>query len=406
MEPKMTDGEMLKYALESGIIDINTLQMQIEMNERKKYLDMHKNKVWQGSNGYYYTKVEDKSKKDGRRTIKKKTVQELEDEIVKHYRNTENEPTIEDVFKEWLEQKLKYGEIQRQTVERYEVDFNRFFVCTGFHRKKIAYIEEYDLEDFIKTSIHSKKLTAKAWSNLRTLLNGIFKYAKKRGYTALSISSFLGDLDISKKSFAKTIKPDEQCVFSDLEMAKILEYLNKNSSIGNLGVILAAYTGMRVGEVVALKWEDVKEDYIYVHRMQIRYHGEDGKEIYEIRDSPKTDAGIRKVVIVDRLKPVLKRLKMLTPFSEYIFTKNGKIITKHVLDMCIYRACEHTGIPRRGMHVLRKTYATRLINSHIDDAIIINQMGHTDIETTRGYYYYNDKTFDAMSKSINKAINF
>ena len=118
MEKKMTERQMLNYAFENGIIDINTLQMQIEMNERKKYLEMHKNKVWQGSNGYYYTKVEDKSKKDGRRTIKKKTVQELEDEIVNHYRNTESEPTIDDVFKKWLEQKLKYGEIQKQTADR------------------------------------------------------------------------------------------------------------------------------------------------------------------------------------------------------------------------------------------------------------------------------------------------
>lgn len=406
MTEQMTERQMLKYAIESGIIDINTLQTQIEMNERKKYLEMHKNKVWQGSNGYYYTKVQDKTKKDGRRLIKKKTVQELEDEIVEHYKNAENEPTIEDVFHEWVEQKLKYGEIQRQTAERYDIDFNRFFVETGFQKRKVRYVEEYELEDFIKTSIYSKKLTAKAWANLRTIINGIFKYAKKRGYTELSISSFLGDLDISKKSFTKKIKPDEQCVFSDAEMGKILEYLNENPNLGNLGVMLAAYTGMRVGEVVALKWEDVKEDYIYVHRTQIRHHGEDGKEVYETKDFPKTDAGVRKVVIVDGLRPVLKRLKMLSPFSESIFVKNGKIITKHVLDMCIYRACEMTGIPQRGMHVLRKTFATRLINSHIDDAIIINQMGHTDIETTRGYYYYNDKTFEVMSKSINNAINF
>lgn len=58
------------------------------------------------------------------------------------------------------------------------------------------------------------------------------------------------------------------------------------------------------------------------------------------------------------------------------------------------------------MHVLRKTYATRLLNSNVDEAIVINQMGHTDIATTKGYYYYNDKTMEKMADLIGNVISY
>lgn len=117
-------------------------------------------------------------------------------------------------------------------------------------------------------------------------------------------------------------------------------------------------------------------------------------------------AGVRKIVIVDRLKTIIKQLRLINPFTEYVFEKNNKPITKHVLDMCLYRACEKINIQKRGMHVLRKTYATRLINSNVDEAVIINQMGHTDISTTKNYYYYNDKTLDSIAYIIGRVINY
>lgn len=298
---------------------------------------------------------------------------------------------------------MEYGEIQRQTRERYEVDFLRFF--ESVKEKKIKYISEEDLEDFVKTSIHKNNLKAKAWANLRTILIGIFKYAKKKGYTNISITSFLGDLDISRKVFCKDKKTDEESVFTDSEMHKLVKCLQENSNIANLAVLMAAYTGMRAGEVVALKWEDINEKYIYVHRTQIRYR-EDGKDIYEIRDFPKTEAGVRKIVIVENLKPVLKRLRLLNPFSEYVFMKDGEVMKKCVPSSSLRRMCDKAGIPRRGMHVLRKTYATRLLNANVDEAVITNQMGHTDISTTKGHYYYNDKAFDKMAESIGKVINY
>lgn len=399
----LSDKELLNYALENGMIDVSTIQKTIEMNERKKYLEMHNHEVWQGKDGYFYTKVDDDTKPGGRRMIKKSQRKAVEDAIVEFYKVKSKEPTIETVFCEWIEQKMEYGEIQKQTKERYEVDFLKFF--ENIKEKKMKYVSEEDLEDFVKTSIHKNNLKAKAWANLRTILIGIFKFAKKRGYTNISITSFLGDLEISRKAFCKDKKTDEESVFTDSEMRKLVKCLQGKPNMANLAVLVAAYTGMRAGEVVALKWEDINEKYIYVHRTQIRYR-EDGRDIYKVRNFPKTEAGVRKIVIVENLKPILKRLRLMNPFTEYVFEKDGEVMKKCVPSSSLRRMCDKAGIPRRGMHVLRKTYATRLLNANVDESVIINQMGHTDITTTKGHYYYNDKAIDNMAESIGKVINY
>ena len=60
----LSDKEILKFAVENGIIDTNTIRKQIEMNERKKYLNMQKYETWQGKNGLWYTYLPDEIKEE------------------------------------------------------------------------------------------------------------------------------------------------------------------------------------------------------------------------------------------------------------------------------------------------------------------------------------------------------
>ena len=403
----MTEKELLQIAVENGMIDFNTIQIQVEMNERKKYLNMHDSEIWKGADGKWHTYITDSSKKEGRRRIKRATKESLENELVKTYKKQQNEPTLEELFYIWTSKKMEYGEMQRQTFDRYERDFKRYFENQEMSKRKVRYLTEEDLEDFIRKTIKQMELTAKAWSNLRTLINGMFKFARKRGYTKINISNFMQELDLSKKSFAPKIKNDTDNVFTEREIEKIVSYIEKNPSINGYGVLIGIYTGMRVGEIVSLKHEDVFKNYLYVRRTQIRYK-ENGKDVYDIRNSPKTDAGVRKVAISTKLIPVINKLKMENFDNEYLFwdKQKGKIKTIHAMTCYLYRVCDQVGIPQRSMHVLRKTYATRLLNAGIDGSIITKQLGHTNLDTTKEYYYYNDKSIEQIAKTIDLAINF
>lgn len=400
----LSDREILNFAFDNGIIDITTIQKQIEMNERIKYLEMHNSRIWESTDGRWYTYVPDANYEKGRRLIKRNTSRDLEDALVKFYKEWHEEPTIESVFYEWLADKMKYEEIRKQTRDRYKRDFNRFF--KEFGKRKIRYVSEYELEDFIKTSIHDLRLTSKAWSNARTILNGVFRCARKKGYTKINITNFMQELDLSRKSFKKSVKTDEKNVFTNSEVEKIVEYCKKNTSVYHYAILVAIYTGMRAGEIVALQKSDVFDTYIYVHKTQVRYESADGEIVYEIQDETKTDMGTRKVVIAEPLKPIIKRLMLMTFEDDYIFSKNGIPIKTTALTSSLYRLCDKIEIPRRSMHVLRKTYATNLINAKVEPAVIINQMGHTDFRTTQLHYYHNDKTLEEISIMVGGAMNF
>lgn len=396
----LTEREALKYALDNGIIDIDTIQIKIEMNERKKYLEKHESRIWQSTDGKWYTYLPSVK---GRKLIKRNNEKSLNDAIVDFYKTEENDPTIKDVFVMWSDDKLRYGEIQKQTYDRYCCDYNKYF--SDFGNKKIRYVDELVLEDFCKTQIRDKQLTSKGWANLRLILVAVFKYAKRRGYTKFDIVNFIQYLELSKTIFRHTHRIASDNIFTEDEMTRIVNYCMNKPSLNNMAVLFAAYTGMRVGEIVSLKWEDIQQDIIYVHRTQVTYK-DNNAYVHTIKDSAKTDAGNREVVIIPQLRAVLERLKEINPSTEYVFESNGKIVLKNTICKKLHIICDNLGIKRRGVHTLRKTFITNMINADVEESIILEQVGHTNLNTSKKYYYYNDKMFDYVTNSMSKAISY
>lgn len=399
-----SDKELLNYALENGIIDRSTIQTKIEMNERKKYIEKHTYSIWQGKDGKFYTYLPDEKSNRGKKLVKRTSEKSLEDSIVNYYKSTELEPTVEYVFGLWLEQKFKYNEITKQTYDKYKTNFKRF--CSSISNKKIRYIDDDYLEEYIKNTISELNLTSKAYSDMRLLINGIFKYAKKHGYTNLSITNFLGDIDISKRSFKKVHVDPSDKVFFDYEEKQIENYiLNDRETIVGLGILLAFDTGLRAGELAGLRWTDIRDNKIRVSSTEVRYKDDDGNYIFEVREFPKTDAGFREIILTKSAQDVIKRIKRLNPFNEFVFVKNGKRVKGQAFTRRLYTICDELHLKKRSLHKARMTYSTKLIDGNVPESVIINQMGHTDIETTKRYYYYNNKTQEEMENAINFALN-
>ena len=402
MDP-LNEKELLNFALQSGIVDINTIRMQFEMNERKKYLEMHNSKIWQSTDGKWYTFVPDATKNKGKKLVKRKTKDDLDDLLVDFYKEYEEPQTLEKTFWDWINKKIKFGEITKQTCDRYETDFYKYFA--GYEDRNIRFVSTDFLEDFIINNIKNYNMKSKAWSNLRTIIRGMFLFAKKKGYTNLDIVNFISELDISRKMFNHDKKPVENVIYTEKETQAIVNYISTTKNLNDIAILFAVYTGMRVGEIVALKWEDISEDYIHINRMQERFKDENGKIVYKIRNFPKTEASIRDVVIVPELKAVIKKLKTINPFTEYLFEKKGECIHKHSVCTRLYCLCDKFDFPHKGMHAFRRYYATKLINAGVEKTIIISQMGHTDFDTTKNHYYKNNHEMEYIAETVKKAIS-
>ena len=124
-------------------------------------------------------------------------------------------------------------------------------------------------------------------------------------------------------------------------------------------------------------------------------------------DHAKTDAGERTIFLPETAEKTLRAIRAINPFGEFLFMdKQGRRIRGNRFNYWLHRACRKVGIPERSSHKIRKTYASILLSSHVDERLIISQMGHTDIATTRGSYYYNRNSADKNKGIISSAINF
>lgn len=414
-----TDFDILQYAIDNDIINMDDVREKIMKKENGKYLEMHNkhHKIWFDEKAnQWMTYMDEPSSKRGFVLKRRKEKADLEKLIIEYYRAIEDKPRIADVFHEWLDLKYSYGEISAQTKTRYENDFKRFFsIDSEISRKYISDITDIELEMFIKGCIKKYKLTKKTYGGLKILLKGIFRHARKKKLTAIIISVFFDELDLSKNIFAmQEKKSDSEEVYSEEEIPLIKDYLLQKDTLRYLGVLLVFVTGMRVGELSALKPEDVfikgKSGSIHVCRTEVHYSEEDKngkrKNVVKVQDFAKSEAGNRHIILNSFAVQVLERIKELNPNpKEYLFEENEQRIKIRGFSGALRRTCKSLDIPFRPMHKIRKTYGTTLLDNQVSESLVAYQMGHSDISTTKKYYYRNNKTTEHKIEEIEKALS-
>ena len=401
---EISENEILKYAVQNDMIDMDIIRLQIEMDERKQLLARHMYDIWQGKDNKFYTYLPDEKK--GRVQRERRTRKEIEDCIVDFYRD---DVYLSDVFSAWITEKEKYSEIQPQTVSKYNNSFKRFFLknpdAQKILRKKVKYITEDDLEDFIKSSVANLQLTKKAYADMRTLIYGMFRYAKKKKQISLSITNFMGDLDLSKRSFKKVVKDKSKEVYQENEVDILTENLRvRTGDIRALGVLLLFQTGMRIGELSGLHKEDILDNSIHVCRTEVKQKDENDRWVTYVQDVAKTDAGDRYIILTEKARQTVDMILAISDTGDFLFMENGKRIRSHAFRRKLMRICKELDVDYKSNHKIRKTYGTMLLDSNVDESIVAEQMGHENISTTRKYYYYSNKIEDKKREQVTKAI--
>lgn len=382
------------------------IQEQIEMNKRKEILNNHEYKIWEGKNGKWYTYLLNEDDKK-RKLIKRTTKKQIEDAIIEFYKNLnseKNEITFKDMFEQWKD--VQKNLVASNTINKYDCDYKRFFYGKDFENIKIKDITEEDISVFIAKTVREKKLCKKACKSLYGYINGVINSARVNKIIQNNPMEF-----VQAKQFYKWCeeipKPIEKRIITDIEMKKLLDKLHENyktkeNYITVYAIEFASYTGMRVGEISALRWDSITQDYIIINKSE--KYDRNNKEFF----IDKTKNGKDRIFpMTDEIKNLLYKLKKVEIkygyLCEWVFAnEHGRIHARTISD-CMTNKCEQAGISIKSIHSLRRTLNSKMKCMGVSSTIAASLLGHTEEVNELNYTY--DITTIEEKKNIFKQMS-
>lgn len=364
-------------------------------------LKQHSYKITQGKDGYWRTYVKDSNKPSGCRLIKKSTKKKLLDDLVNHYKKVNDKLTFKDMYSQWrtVQDRL----VEDNTVYKYKTDYIRFLSGSKFENYLLEDITEDKIKLFFHDSIKKNNLTKGAFKKLFGYVQNTFDKAYRE-----KIITDNPMLYITCKQFytycREVDKPLNKQIFSPEEERLILDKLHdgmrkRPDYIPNYAVEFASLTGMRVGEIVALKWENIcwNEGYFIINASE--KYDRLTKEYYI--DTTKNKK-VRKFPIDTTIESFLYNMTDIQyQFgieSDWIFANVNGRIHASVVSSCIKNKCKQLGIPPRGIHAFRKTFNSNMRCSGVSEVVAATLLGHSP-QVNRDYY-----TFDTSSMKEKLAI--
>lgn len=188
-------------------------------------------------------------------------------------------------------------------------------------------------------------------------------------------------------------KPKEPVkVLSSKASHKLYTYLLHNLEPHNLGLLVALYTGMRIGEICALQWQDIdlEQGEIYIHKTLQRIFGKNGSgQLYSrvIISDPKSPSSQRCIPLKKSLLDIL-RAQQVDKDSAYLITGTEQYTEPSNYRTYYYKLLNQLKLPQVNFHGLRHTFATRLIEIGVDYKTVSELLGHSNVNITLNLYVH------------------
>lgn len=189
----------------------------------------------------------------------------------------------------------------------------------------------------------------------------------------------------------------EARVLSVEEQQILTTYLLSNIDSYKFGVLLALYTGIRVGELCALKWEDITDNYVVVSKTMQRLKDDNGKTQIII-DSPKSNSSRRIIPLPEFMRPFIYRFRRDGKYV--ISTKRTPYCEPRTVQQRFKEITDSIGLENVTFHTLRHTFATRCVEAGFDVKTLSEILGHSDVKTTLNRYVHS--SFELKKKNMEK----
>ena len=181
-------------------------------------------------------------------------------------------------------------------------------------------------------------------------------------------------------------------IFSKGEQKKLIDYTMSRRSGKDIGIVLTLYTGLRIGEICALKWGDInfKKNYLVVNKTIQRIYMKNNRgkgKSKVIITTPKTKSSIRTIPINWEFCHMLKVLKK--DDDCYILSSKTKYIEPRTFRKYYYRVLKKLEINDMNFHSLRHTFASNCIRLGCDYKTVSELLGHSSVNITLNIYVHS-----------------
>lgn len=302
-------------------------------------------------------------------------------------------------YKEWLNDWL--DNYVRPTAK--ERTYTRYYEIV--HQHIIPHLGDYELNELTPINIQKFVTYLSQSGNLKTgaglspnSVNAIITVIQGSLETANRIG-LSNEYTADKVKRPKISEKKIEC-FSSVEQKKIEQYIMGKDKPKLFGVFLCLYTGLRIGELLALEWTDI--DFVK-GELRVNKTCHDGRNrdgvFARITDIPKTQSSIRTIPLPKQLMPLLREAKKKS-HSIYIVSSGEKAISIRSYQRTFATLQKNLDIPHRGFHSLRHTFATRALECGMDVKTLSEILGHKNPTVTLNRYVHSmmDHKKDMMNR--------
>lgn len=304
--------------------------------------------------------------------------------------------TIREIAAAWKEYKRPY--VKQSTMAAYVLILENHILPTFGEDNSLP---EQSVQAFVLHKIESG-LSTKSVKDILIVLKMVMKFGVKKEW----MTYYEWDIKYPPSSENKVLD-----VLSVTNHRKILNHIQSHFTFMGLGIYISLSTGLRIGEICALKWSDINvtDGILTVNRTIERIYIIEGEKKHTelVINTPKTKNSCREIPMNKELLGMLKPLKKVVNDDYYILTNDERPIEPRTYRNYYKRLMEKLDIPKLKYHGLRHSFATRCIEVGCDYKTVSVLLGHSNISTTLNLYVHPNmeqkkRCIDKVFKSLVK----